>query len=47
MNRKKKDISMNTYRIRYDTIVDANICIKSGKYDYLKSKKIKKRYITK
>jgi hypothetical protein len=41
LSNRKKDISMNTYRIRYDTIVDANICIKNQVNDYLKSKKIK------
>lgn len=46
---ERKGISMNTCRIQYDTIVDANICIQNEvNNDYLKSqRKIRKRYIAK
>jgi hypothetical protein len=44
---ERKDISMNTYRIRYDTIVDANICIKNQvNNDYLKVKEKNKKDIS-
>jgi hypothetical protein len=43
---ERKDISMNTYRIWYDTIVDEYMYKKSGN-DYLKVKENKERYITK